>query len=129
MDMSFPRKPYDEVKSSFIRQEIQRGSFHDAAYRQYVNRLVDAEWYTIDWEPSMSSGISAFALTVLHWQHAARYPEEYDTVMNQIGGTTRADHEWTWRGEADPDERRRVAAWHTEEWQAVQEGEHRPSSA
>lgn len=40
----FPRKPYDEVESEFIRDEIRRGSFDDVDYRRYINELVYLEW-------------------------------------------------------------------------------------
>jgi hypothetical protein len=45
---AFPRKPYVEVVSEFIRKKIRQGSFDDIEYRRYVNELVWLEWYTTE---------------------------------------------------------------------------------
>lgn len=128
-DHVFPRKPYEQVVSETIREEIRQGSFDDLEYRRYVNELVGIEWYTTDWDSGNSTGISAFGVTVGHWRRAAMFPELYDRIRDDLGASTRADHEWTWHGEEDPDERRRWARQHRDEWRAVQRGEQRPPSA
>lgn len=128
-DHVFPWKPYDQVESGYIRDEIRRGSFDDIEYRRYVNELVSLEWHAIDRDHSGSTATGAFAATVSHWRRVAMLPEAYDAIMEDLGEPTRADHEWTWNGEADPDARRRWARRHAEEWRAVQRGEQRDPSA
>lgn len=39
-EYAFPHKPYDEVESLFIREQICQGSFRDLPHRRYVNELV-----------------------------------------------------------------------------------------
>ena len=55
---AFPRKPYDEVVSEFIRKEIRQGSFDNPEYRCYVNGLVWLEWYTTEGRETITGGIS-----------------------------------------------------------------------
>ena len=121
-----PRKPYDPVQSEFIRDRIRDGSFHDFEYRQYVNRLIAVEWYTET--DSWGSGISAYGAAVHNWRTAAMVPEEYDRIRQDLGATTRADHDWSWEGTEDESERQHWAQRHTEEWQAVKDGKQRPAS-
>jgi hypothetical protein len=122
---AFPRKPYDEVASEFIRDEIRQGSFDDLEYRRYVNELVWLEWYTTEGVGPNTPGISAYGMSVHRWKLAAAHPQAYDTVRRDLGASTRAEEEWGWHGEEDPEERRRWARRHHEEWQVVQEGEQR----
>jgi len=126
---AFPRKPYDEVTSEFIRGAIRRGSFDNREYRRYVNELVCVEWYTTDRDSENLSGISALGSSVGHWKTAAAFPEAYDAVRRDLDAPTRTEQEWTWYGEEDPDDRRRWARKHYEGWQAVQRGEQRSSKA
>ena len=125
----FPRKPYDEVSSEFIREKIRQGSFDDIEYRRYVNELVWIEWYTTDGVGSNTTGISAFGMSVHRWQVAAKYPEAYDAMRRDLDAPTRVEQAWDWRGEEDPEERRQRACHHREEWQAVQRGEQRSPEA
>lgn len=37
VDTAFPRKPYDEVESEFIREEIARGSYDDLEITEEVH--------------------------------------------------------------------------------------------
>ncbi|PSP88630.1 hypothetical protein BRC90_06860 [Halobacteriales archaeon QS_4_69_34] len=60
---------------------------------------------------------------------AAAIPEAYDAVQRDLDAPTRSEKEWNWYGEEDPDERRRWARRHREEWRAVQRGEQRPPGA
>lgn len=116
-----PRKPYDAVESSFIREEIRSGDFEDEAYRRYVNELVGFEWYVRDWEGR--GAISSFGVTVSVWRHAAMWPDAFDAVMTDLGEPTIDERTWGWRGTEDADERRRRARRHHREWRAVQNGD------
>ena len=115
----FPRKPYDEVQSSTIRAEIRSGAFEDIDYRRYVNELVWLEWYTLDFDPASASGVSAFGCNVHRWRLAARLPELYDAIRDELGADTRAAISWPGDGSAQPAKRRRVARRHRAEWHAV----------
>lgn len=79
----FPPKPYTDLESEFIRDEIRRGAFDDFEYRQYVNRLVWIEWVA-------SADRTSFGSHVRHWKVAARHPEAYDIIRREIGAPTRA---------------------------------------
>lgn len=127
-DFRFPRIPYDEVQSEFIRDEICRGDFHDIEYRRYVNKLVWIEWYTTEGLSSNATGVSSFGAAVRRWKLAAEYPEEYDIVRRELGATTRAEQSRSRRRRSDGDvsadaldERRQRAREHGHEWQTVQE--------
>ena len=120
---AFPRKPYDEVASEFIRERIRQGSFDDLECRRYVNELVWLEWYTNEGVGPNTSGISAFGMLVHRWRLAAAHPQAYDAVRRDLDISTRAEDEWGWRAEEDPEERRHWARRHHEEWRAVQEDE------
>lgn len=123
----FPRKPYDQVRSEFIRNKIQNGSFHDLEYRRYINELIGLEWYVE--HDSWESGIAAYGAAVNNWRTAAMFPEDYDCIMRDLDAPTRAEHEWSWNGTEDEAERQRWAQQHAEEWQAVKEGNQRPPAA
>lgn len=124
----FPRKSYDEVESTFIRGEIARGSFDDLEYRRYVNELVWLEWYTNEWTPAGSTGISAFGLSIHRWRIAAKHPEKYDIVRRQLDASTRSEDQWevpaTGVSEKFPEQTRQ----HRAGWEAVQDGERLDSS-
>ena len=126
---AFPRKPYDEVVSEFIRKEIRQGSFDDPEYRCYVNELVWLEWYTTEGRRTITGGISRLGAAVHRRKVAAVHPEAYDAIRRDLGASTRTEEGWHWQGEEDPDERRQWARRHSEEWQAVQRGEQRPPAA
>lgn len=119
----FPRKPYDEVESAVIRDAIRAGAFDDVEYRRYVNELVWLEWYTLDFDSSQASGISAFGCSVHRWRLAARLPEMYDRVREDLGASTRDDLSLLTEGSAAPEQRQRAAQTHHEEWQAVARGD------
>ena len=110
----FPRKPYDEVQSEFIRDEIRRGSFDDIEHRRYVNELVWVEWYTADWTPT--GAISSFGTDVRRLQVAAQMPDAYDAVRESLGAGTRADISFSSGGEVDPAERQSCAREHARQW-------------
>lgn len=123
VEFRFPRIPYDEVQSDFIRGEIRHGDFDDLEYRRYVNKLVWVEWFTTEGVSENSTGMSGFGAAVHHWKIAAEYPEEYDIVRREFGATTRADQRRNRRGRSggDLDERRQRAREHASEWRTVQE--------
>lgn len=122
-DFRFPKLPYDEVESEFIRGEIRRGDFNDIEHRRYVNKLVWIEWYTTKGIPEGSTGVSAFGLSVRRWQLAAEYPEAYDIIRREFGAKTLADHRHHRRGRSTEDiaERRQRAREHAAQWRTVQE--------
>ena len=124
----FPRKPYDEVESPFVRDQIRQGSFWDLPHRRYVNELVWLEWYTRDLDRSTMSGVSAFGCAVHHYQIATRWPDAYDAVRQDLDATTRAEFSWRDPDGVDPEARQRWARRHAGEWAAVREDDHRPRS-
>lgn len=117
----FPRIPYDEVESSFIRDEIRRGEFVDPEYRTYVNCLIKVEWYATGGLSPNVTGLSAAGAAHSHWRIATKYPEAYDAVRRECDADTRAETTIRNRTETDPTERQRWAHRHHEEWQAVLE--------
>jgi hypothetical protein len=106
---AFPRKPYDEVESAFLREELHRGSFDDLEHRRYVNELVWLEWYATRQTGSSTPG--ALGTVVTNWRLAAGHPEVFDIVRREVGASTRDSLDL--RGglacneEADLDERAR----------------------
>lgn len=122
-EVVFPRKPYDEVESEFIRGEIARGSFDDLEYRRYVNELVWLEWYTNEWNPAGSTGISAFGVSVHRWRIAAKYPEKNDIVRRQLGASARSEDQWEVPAPDVAETFPELARQHRAGWKAVQDGE------
>jgi len=90
---AFPRKPYDEITSEFIREEIRQGSFDHLDHRRYVNELVWLEWYTNEGVGPNTSGISALGMSVHRWKLAAAHPRAYDAVRRDLGVSTRVEDE------------------------------------
>lgn len=128
VDAVFPQKRYDEVESEFIRGEIARGSFDDIEYRRYVNELVWLEWYTNEWSPAGSTGISAFGVAVHRWRIAAKHPEENDIVRRQLGASTRSEDQWEVPAPGVDETFPELARQHRAGWAAVQDGEWLDSS-
>ena len=124
---AFPRKPYDEVQSEFVRDEIRRGSFDDIEHRRYVNKLVWLEWYTRDRTPT--GALSSFATDVRRYRLAARIPDAYDAVRESLDAETRADISFSSGGDADPAERQSWASKHATQWAAAARGDRRDRSA
>jgi hypothetical protein len=114
----FPRIPYDEVDSEFIRDEIRRGSFDDMEHRTYVNRLVHIEVLTK--EPSMVTP-GAYP-PVRSWRTASRHPKEFDTIRAELGDSTR-DEMVPINGYCPDDEaeRKEKSLRHERGWAAVRE--------
>lgn len=130
VDFRFPRIPYDEVRSEFIREEIRRGDFDDIEYRRYVNKLIWIEWFTTEGLSPNATGISGFGAGIRRWRLAAEYPEEYDIIRREFGATTRKDHRHDRRGGADRElsdeereERRERAREYAGAWHRVQESD------
>jgi hypothetical protein len=122
----FPRKPYDEVQSEFVRDEIRRGSFDDIEYRRYVNELVWLEWYTRD--RTSVGAISSFAADLHRYRLAARIPDAYDAVRESLDATTRADISFSGGGDADPARRQSLSQEHARQWAAAARGDRRDRS-
>ena len=81
----FPRKPYDEVQSEFVRDEIRRGSFDDLEHRRAVNQLVWLEWYATGGDTAPGS----FGSAVTNWRLAAVHLDAFDIVRREFGAPTR----------------------------------------
>lgn len=110
----FPPKPYTDLESEFIRDEIQRGAFDNFEYRRYVNRLVWIERVT-------TADQSSYGSHVRHWKLAARYPEAYDIIRRELGAPTRADIEPGPNVSYGDVDRTNRARRHKREWQTVQQ--------
>lgn len=117
----FPKLPYDDLTSEFIRVELERGSFDDLEYRQYVNRLVYIEAWTR--EPRrFASGMYPPSRP---WIVAAKQPTEYDIIREELDAPTRSEltpRDSVYYGDIDHQERTKR---HKREWQRVQETLHK----
>lgn len=125
----FPRIPYDEVESTFVREEIRAGAFGDIEHREYVNDLVYVEWYARGGLSPNATGLSAACASFKNWRTAAKYPQAYDAVREDCGAETRAEYTWSRSGVDDPDARRRWARRHRAEWRAVRGESTEPGDA
>lgn len=117
----FPRRPYDRVRSSFIRDEIRTRRFTDPDDRAYVNYLVFVEWYATEGLHSDATGLSQAFVDFSNWRIATKYPEAYDAVRRDCGVETRTKDTTGRDTDEDPTARRQWARRHREEWRAVRE--------
>lgn len=125
----FPRIPYDEVRSPFIREAIRGGCFEDLAHRTCVNDLVYVEWYTVEGVHPEATGMSRAGAMSMFWRIATSHPAAFDAVRRDLGAETRGEYRWTTSGDEDPQARRRWARRHRAEWNAVQGGEEPPEES
>ncbi|MDY6789183.1 MAG: hypothetical protein SVV03_04445 [Candidatus Nanohaloarchaea archaeon] len=72
-----PFKPYTEVESEFIREQIRRRSFDDPEDRIYVNKLVNLEYFILNPAQSYSSGMYFNALK-------RRLKDEHDRILKDL---------------------------------------------
>jgi len=112
----FPKIPYDEVESEFIKDEIASGDYYDLDHRQYVNDLVYVEWYA---KASISSGLSAAVAGFGSWRVATKYPEAFDDVRREFGKSTREDYDRHGNRKEDIEEVRKWDLRHRNEWKKV----------
>jgi len=82
----FPIIPYDTAQSTFLREEIRRGSFDDLQHRRYVNKLVWLEWAET---PGQDNRSSLYGPVARKWKIAATVPEAFDILMGELGSSTR----------------------------------------
>lgn len=117
----FPRKPYDAVESTFVREEIRRGDFDDLEHRQYVNVLVELEHFITD-------GPGGFAAAMLYKRRREQYPTEFDILWRELGdgpkpGERTGDRTRSWSTDAEIAERQRKSREYRAQWDAVADGE------
>lgn len=122
----FPRMPYDEVTSTFVRESVRSGRFEDPAYRSYVNDLVFVEWYLTGGVPATTTGISRAGASSSFYRVAVKYPLAFDAVCRDHDRPVRADWSTTRPAHEDHDARVRWAARHRREWHHVAENSTEP---
>jgi hypothetical protein len=119
IDSLYPRIPYEDVQSVFIRQQIFRNSFYEIEHRQFVNSLIHTEWFARNGYPENCSGLSASSIEYKDALVALKYPDAYDQVRSEFGKSTRAERMIRQDRDEDPQMRRAWAQRHRDEWQAV----------
>jgi len=119
----YPRIPYEEVRSAYIRTQIEGGSFYDIDHRRYVNSLVSVEWFARQGIPDGCTGISASGLSFTDALIALKYPDGYDAVRADCGEPRRPERTIRQNRDEDPEMRRKWARRHRNEWQAVKHDE------
>ncbi len=115
----FPRIPYHNVESEFIRTEIQRGAFDEYEYRQYVNRLIFVEQW-------MREGLSAVKTSYYHpiraYRVAAKVPDGFRIIQTECGAPQQDESllpDYVNGTERDEQKEQR----YRDSWQAVQQRE------
>ena len=117
----FPVKPYDEVESTFVREEMRRGDFDDLEHRQYVNALVELEHFILD-------GPGGFGGAMLYRKRRGQYPTEFDILWRELGdgpkpGERTSDPLCSAPTDAEIAERQRKSREYRAQWDAVVRGE------